>query len=176
MRLNLHLKNYWKKLLNETQILFFNSKVNQQRDLEGHQKINSIWVWEGPENTLTESPPKTSHFNYCFSQNPVTLGRSLASNCQTNENLESTSWDQQFNIKGQYLIQIESLKLALKNQSFEEWLQQLTLLEKNFFQPLLNAVHRGAIDSLKIHLMNGKYLKFSKYSLLKFWKINKPLS
>ncbi|HIE40585.1 MAG TPA: hypothetical protein EYP76_04050 [Thiomicrorhabdus sp.] len=43
--------NYWRKMINETQMLFFSHPVNEARREAGLPEINSIWLWgEGQLN------------------------------------------------------------------------------------------------------------------------------
>ncbi len=40
-------QSQWKQFLNEVQMLFHQSEVNQQRELRGELAVNSLWLWGG---------------------------------------------------------------------------------------------------------------------------------
>ncbi len=37
--------NYWRQLINETQMLFYTHPVNEHRRSQGLPEINSVWIW-----------------------------------------------------------------------------------------------------------------------------------
>jgi hypothetical protein len=66
-------EKFWKQFLNEVQMLFHMSDVNQQREKTGLMPINSLWLWGGGELPEIRNP-----FNqYVFANHSLVKGLSV---------------------------------------------------------------------------------------------------
>ena len=79
---------FWKKLLNETQMLFYSHPVNEQRRNNNQPEINSIWAWgEGKLDTNKITARKQATI---YSNNPYLQG--IAKQTQAKYNTEIDSY------------------------------------------------------------------------------------
>ena len=67
----------WARLLNEVQMLFHHSEVNQHREAAGIPTLNGLWLWGG--GRLLPPPPGQVGYARVFSSDP--LARGLARAC-----------------------------------------------------------------------------------------------
>ena len=66
----------WARLLNEVQMLFHHSEVNQRREAAGIPTLNGLWLWGGGWSL----PPPSGQVGYArvFSADPLARGLALA--------------------------------------------------------------------------------------------------
>jgi len=68
---------YWRKIINEIQMLLFASPVNRQRLEQGRVAANSLWLWgEGPLPAACELP-----WTLVYSNDPVIAGLARRAGC-----------------------------------------------------------------------------------------------
>ncbi|WP_319379689.1 hypothetical protein [Thiomicrorhabdus sp.] len=159
---------YWRQLMNETQMLFFDHPVNLQRRERGDPEINSVWVWG--EGVLSECAirlrPKTaisgSH-DYLHGLAVVTQAEWQA----TPDNLASC---RSFTNDG---IGHEMVHIPLQTSLLG--VQSLNDLEENWFLPLLNAIRQKKYDSVLIDLGAEKLIHVNPGHLRRFWRRKKRL-
>ena len=61
----------WARYLNEIQMLFHHSAVNQRREAAGIPTLNGLWLWGGGQRLPV---PATAPYNRVFSPDPLALG------------------------------------------------------------------------------------------------------
>lgn len=174
---------YWRQLLNETQMLFYTHPVNDARREKGWPEINSIWVWgEGKieaEKILIRSDASI-HSNNAYLQGMATLSQSQY--CGEPEShqawlnqIERFSAEQNNEIN-KHFICLNSISDNLHNLQLEEWVSLLQQLEQNWFAPLVQALKSGDIESLLLDLGQEYRVHLKPSHLKRFWRFKKPLS
>ncbi len=71
---------HWARFLNEVQMLFHHSEVNQRREAAGIPSLNGLWLWGG--GSLV-APPGQASYERVFSADPLALGLARASGIPT---------------------------------------------------------------------------------------------
>jgi len=72
--------HHWARFLNEVQMLFHHSEVNQRREAVGIPSLNGLWLWGG--GSLV-APPDQASYERVFSADPLALGLARAGGIPT---------------------------------------------------------------------------------------------
>ena len=135
----------WRKLQNEIQMLWHIHPVNQQRDDQGRNTINSVWLHSGSAELQT-------------------LQSKLGVRC-------FADLSKQANLTQSMVID-DCLEPAL-NSDWGIWLAQMNRLEHDWFTPALQALQSKQIKTLQLVLSDGQSLaQFScpAPQAWKFWR------
>ena len=160
----------WHALLNEVQMLFHDHPVNTGREQRGEPAINSLWFWGGgvlPDGVQsTVAQVITDH----------TLGMGLAAVADIpRRDLPADAGELlALAVPGVNLVASDALQWPAQYGDVEHWLQGLQLLEQDWFVPLLAALRRGELASLRIYPCNGRSYVTSRVQQRHFWKRNRP--
>lgn len=161
------------KILNEIQMLLHEHPMNLAREAQGELMVNSVWLWGGGK-----MPKQFScNFDCIWSNFPLTQALARMGNVPHHHlPLDINSWLRSIN-KGNHLIVIDVLQDKVLYKFFNEWYEQLNLLEQNLFIPLLNAIKKDQIKQFTISTFNQslvKHFQLTPRSLMKFWILKKP--
>jgi len=169
---------YWNRILNDIQMLLFDHPLNQQREQQGDISINSIWLWGGGDGALAASPVHPPAGLALYGEHWIT--RLLAAGSGTP--LSPTPADfadwLKHNTGGQHgLVWLDSLLAAAQYRDAWGWREAITLLEQNWFAPLLLALRRGQLSELNLVSCGeaGIHARLTRASLWKFWKTAQSL-
>jgi hypothetical protein len=151
-------------LQNEVQMLWFAHPLNEGREMQGRQTVNSLWLWGGAV-ALPPTPGQREVFNlpdgfaglsqYAKAAH-VGVGMSEVIGARP----------------GHGLLTLSQLIQPALTGEWSDWLQQLQALESACFAPLLQAMQQSRLDSLSLVVTdNGHTLELSttRLSLKKFW-------
>jgi len=174
--------DYWRKMINETQMLFYSHPVNEARRSQQLPEINSIWAWgEGQLNLSLiverQNAMVWSDFLYLQGLTKLTKSKLAASP------VSHTAWQQVFSEQissddteiGHHLIHLDPIVNALDNMQESEWISALQLLESDWFESLVQAVKNREITSLLLDFGNGCRYHLEPSHLNRFWRLNKSL-
>ncbi|MFA9275479.1 MAG: hypothetical protein ACEQSE_11460 [Candidatus Aquirickettsiella gammari] len=119
----------WRKLQNEIQMLWHIHPVNQTRDEQGRNTINSVWLHSGSaEIHAINYERNVPHFNAIKNQNNPAN------------------------------ILIEDILEPALNSDWGNWLAHMNQLEQDWFAPALAALQNRQIKSLKLVFSDGQRL------------------
>ncbi len=168
---------YWRQLINETQMLFYTHPVNEARREKGWPEINSVWVWgEGllkPENiTQRKDAVIWSENTYLQGLAKQTMAESQRSPSNYAEWYGSQTVMTDHN---KHLIMLDDFFTGLENLQLEEWIELLKQLEENWFMPILEALKDKQINSLLIDLGCDYRCHIKPADLRRFWRFRKGL-
>ncbi len=177
--------NYWRKMINETQMLFFSHPVNEARREAGLPEINSIWLWgEGQLNqdAIVARPEAVVWSSNVYLQGLATLAHSAVA---TPPDTYSDWQAQTERLKAErkeggeeishHMIQLDALSNSLDAMQQSDWLNALQSLEKEWFEPLLCALKNKEIDSLLLELGGEFRYHITTRCLNRFWRFNSSL-
>lgn len=155
--------NYWRKLMNEAQMLFYSHPVNERRRNQGLPEVNSVWFWgEGvlPANQLVMRAQAM-----IWSDDLYLRGLSKLSGSQCGTSVASFSeWRalvaSSDNAKGieHHVIKVDALASQLDSCTLDQWVERVQSLEHDWLQPLYEQVRKGSIDSLLLDF--GGYYRY----------------
>jgi len=136
----------WRKLQNEIQMAWFSHSINQAREDQGLNPINSLWISGGGTQPLPQQP-KTAH-------NP-----DVRAFIEQNDASES-------------MIVFDALIGAAINSDWGFWLENMHMLEENCFTPLLSALQQNRLQQLNLICTDATrayQFTLTPWSLRKFW-------
>ncbi|WFE68527.1 hypothetical protein P8S54_10005 [Thiomicrospira sp. R3] len=166
-----HASGYWRKLMNEAQMLFFNHPVNQARRDRGQAEINSIWLWG--EGKLEDQQIKARPDAKIWGQGSYLQGLASLTQAQCeNQPPHYQAWLENANKTPNLLNHL--IVLDADSQSLAD--NTLQSLERDWFQGLLKGLQQGEIHSLYIDLgFDQGFLLEPKY-LKRVWRWRHPLA
>lgn len=156
----------WHRTLNEMQMLFHASPVNQARQERGEILINGVWLW-GVGELPTMKVDKL--WSAVSSDLPLVQGLAYKSEVHahmlpnnTVEYLDNMS-------KGAQLVVHAPCEQTLTETSVKQF-------EQNWFMPLLSALKRREIVSVFLQFADGKEWRINQRSLYRFWRSRRIVS
>lgn len=170
---------YWRQLINETQMLFYTHPCNEARREKGWPEINSVWVWgEGkikPEKILrrTDAAIWSNHV-YLRGMANLTGAQSKPSPkdyqawLQYQKSISSSEITKHF-------IYLDDVVESLDQLQLSEWIDLLESLESDWFAPLLGDLKQGGIDSLLLDLGQETRTHLKPQHLKRFWRFKKKI-
>ncbi len=154
----------WRKLQNEVQMLWFAHPLNERRQMQGRQAVNSLWLWGGSP-AAASSAGQREVFNLPDGFNG--LGQ-YAKAARTNAGAADVIAAKPE--KG--LLTLDPLIQPALTGEWSSWLEQLKAMESAWFAPLLQAMQQGRLDSLSLVITDSSHvleLSTSRFALKKFW-------
>jgi len=152
---------WWRKNLNEAQMLFFQHEVSLKRESAGKLAINGLWLWDLSSrlNGLKILSPTQL---FCDNAVATALGRQIGVDIQSIDDLNE--------IDSIALVVLDYLYDPVCYGDMDAWLTDLTQFCKTDFQRFMTLLSSKNIDELSIYPCNGKVFNINKARLLKFWK------
>lgn len=132
----------WRKLQNEIQMLWHIHPVNQQRDEQGRNTINSVWLHSGSA--------ERHHLD-----------------CELNI-ANFAELMQKKNKKNS--VYVENLLEPALNSDWGTWLLQINQLEQNWFAPALQALQAKQLKTVRLVLSDGLCLAELSCTAPQSWK------
>jgi len=162
----------WRSLQNETQMLFFGHPVNEARETSGKPAVSGVWFWGG--GVLPELRKPSYDHIVADSALPSLLAK------KSGIDLLPLSWQSVQSSQGNVLVVIESCSDLARDLDLRAWARELERLDREWFLPLSQALAKGAIQSLSIHVPGDECTRSfhitRRSQLLRFWRAAKPLS
>ncbi|WP_321323274.1 hypothetical protein [Thiomicrorhabdus sp.] len=173
---------YWRQLLNETQMLFYTHPVNEARREQGLPEINSVWVWG--EGKIDFSKLNIRQDAAIWSDEPYLQGMAKLTQAQAMGFVPNyQAWLNQLEPledKAQsitkHLVHLDQVAENLEYLQMSEWIELLEQLETQWFAPLVQALKEGSIDSLLLDLGQESRVHLKPSHLKRFWRFKKKLS
>jgi hypothetical protein len=166
--------NYWRQLINETQMLFYTHPVNEQRRDNGLPEINSIWPWGEGNLSAAQITPRSNAT--IFTDCEYLQGLALATGAQRFPQVNSYQEWQTKTKNGNNFIYLDSLAEQIPQMQATEWLQAVQKFEEEWMKPVLSALNNKQLDSVFLDLGANKQFYLTAKSLKRFWRWNKKLT
>ncbi len=169
---------YWRQMMNETQMLFYTHPVNEARRNKGWPEINSIWPWgEGQidfdQISMRADAAIWSGHAYLQGLAKLTSAHHLDSPQCYSHFIEQLNTVPE-NVDN-HLVLLDEIHEHLDSLEMGQWLQILETLEKNWFEPILSAMQKGQIDSLLLDLGGCWRYHLKPQHLKRFWRFKKSI-
>jgi len=159
---------YWRRLMNEAQMLFHEHKVNQQRRAEGRLEINSVWIWgEGKLNLDAIQPRKEAHI---WSEHPYLKGLAkLTQAYQSPQVTDYKHWQNQVDClhSRHHLLQVSPPVISNATE-YLEW------LEDCWFSPIAAGLAANQLHSVYIDFDYNLGWLLEPSFLKRFWRRSIP--
>ncbi len=178
--------SYWRKLLNEVQMLFFTHPVNKNRRELGQPEINSVWIWGEGKIPEAGSKERTNASIYSDNHYLAGIAKLTHSTCFL-EPKNHQGWSSSHQLDSEEkisngqdslhdLICLSNLSKSLPNLTEQEWLDTLVEIDKAWFKPLFEDLKLGNITSLLIDVGLPCRYHLTPKNLRRFWRLNKPMN
>jgi hypothetical protein len=166
---------FWRRMLNEAQMLLHDHPVNEAREARGELPINSLWLWgEG----RAPAPP-VKPFQRVRTRDPLAAGLAQSSGAMLHPLPDDAArWLGQAQPEGVELVLLDSLTAPATYGDLHAWESRLTALETEWFAPALAALSAGRLGMLSLHVMGpggGFEAETARNDLRHFWKRRRPL-
>lgn len=155
----------WRKILNETQMLFHAHAVNQQREDAGQRAINSLWLWG-------EGGRELAGVDYSA---PIYADEIVARGVASLVNAPCKSVHDWLQAPDAGLLVLDDLITAASYGDAESWLSAFENICQNVLPIVFNAVRTGRIKQVALYPADGRCFTFNSSDLNKFWRLRKPL-
>jgi hypothetical protein len=151
-------------LQNEVQMLWFAHPLNEGREMQGRQTVNSLWLWGGAV-AQPSAPSQREVFN--LPDGFAGLGQ-YAKTAHAGVGVSEVIATR----PEHGLLTLSQLIQPALTGEWSDWLQQLQALESACFAPLLQAMQQRRLDSLSLVVTDSGHtleLSTTRLSLKKFW-------
>jgi hypothetical protein len=162
---------YWRRIMNEIQMVLHTSEVNRERQAAGQLPVSSLWFWGGGKMPTTHGHSRWSEL---WSIEPVSLGLAqLAGTPRQTMPDNAQAWLRQATAGGEHLLLFPALREAEESEAWQEAVQHL---QQVWIVPLLEALRRHQLTDLTLHPCNGHVFQISPGGLWRWWRRRRPLS
>jgi len=168
----------FRKLQNEVQVTWYTDPVNLAREARGQAPINSIWPWGGASIATEEAGRLIAGARGKALNKPALLTHAVPGWLDA---LATVRADTPAALLAAIdTAQAEQLLLVAGNAAspaiaadWDGWLRAMQALEAGLFAPLLEALHKGRVKSLRLVLSHRDgHMEFVTTSMAqrKFWR------
>jgi hypothetical protein len=173
---NVHLPSgesaqFWKSLLNETQMLLHGAEPNRARESRGALPVNSLWFYGAGLLPHFEARP----WDRVWAQDALADGLALLAGVEVRSVPDKLGSFLAYDPQGTQLICLDFLA---ENSSYDEltmWQQELQRLENDWFAPLTEALRQGTIAQCVLWDCCGQAFILRGSDRWKFWRKRRPL-
>ena len=166
----------WHTVLNEIQMLFHASPVNQARQMRGAASINSVWLWGGGYLPQAIS---TTAWSAIWSNEPMANGLARLAgilHASVPESLGawlSVSASPRTRSKGATSAHLIVLDDGYRDALYGDvsaWGAVMERMATQWFTPLVDALKQRQLDSVSISAADGRIFRITPSLLRRFWK------
>jgi hypothetical protein len=161
----------WRKAVNEIQMLLHEHPRNSAREAGGGLPVNSVWLWGAGRERRLATP-----YGAAWADHPLVAGLGAASGIAARP-LPASGALLDPRGSGTQLVALALLP-ATAYGDLRRWREALTTLERDWFNPLLDALKRGAIEALALHGLGPDFSYVSEIrpgDLWRFWRARRSL-
>lgn len=157
---------YWRKILNEIQMLLSANEVNREREASGDPPINSLWLWGGGKLPVAT---QTSWTTVCGDDDLLqALAVNAGISCESCL-ADASSW---YDLAGagEHLVKLDSAWISHQDRDVEAWKRAMIELEANWFSPLLKMAQATRLTNLKLYLDTSSCYHLTPALARHWWK------
>jgi len=155
---------WWRKILNETQMLFFQHKVNQQRDENRQLGINGLWIWD--ESFSSNELPR--EYSIVYSDDAFACALANKSGVKV-----KSAFDEK--LQERSILVIEEVYEAVCYGDVDAWLKALREFCQAHLLEIQGLLNSKKISGVNIYSCDGRVFYIDRWQLLKIWKWVKTL-
>lgn len=144
-------KGPWlRTLLTELQMLLHQHPVNQQREAQGGEAINGIWLWGEGEDRAAEP---CVHWTGAYGDEALLGG--LVQSTQGRLRPLPAQADELVRLEGHWLLLLMDAWYPARYGDLQVWQQVLTQCDARWFGPLADALQAGALSRITLLPLHG---------------------
>ncbi len=169
---------YWRKAVNEVQMLLHEHPCNAAREARGELPINSVWFWgAGRAAQLAAGAP----YAVIWCRHPLARGLAAAAGTEARplpESVEPVLQALRAAPREQVHLVVLETPPAAAYGDITAWRESVLALERRWFAPLVAAVQDGALDAVTLDGLGpdfGYTAGLVRQDRMKFWRWRRPL-
>ena len=162
---------YWRRVLNEIQMLLHAHPVNAEREARSQPALNSVWLWGGGRKPQTGSAPFTAVWSNDALANALAAASALP--CASVPAEAQTA----FAAGGHPLVVLTAARDAGNDPA--AWHDSIEQLERDWFAPVYAALRGRRIEQLNIIAISadgGRLWSITSGNTWRWWRRPRPLS
>lgn len=156
----------WMRWLNEAQMLFHHSDVNQRRERAGRPTVSGIWPWGG--GLLPASMP-ASRYDSVLACAPLAVGLARAVGVAAHPIPETPDAMPAVEQGGRMLLYWDALWPAVLDGDGAAWIRELSRFEQ-WLGMLTGWLHHGELGELSMFPCDETRLRATRGVLRRFWR------
>jgi len=159
----------WHRALTEIQMLLHEHPANRDREARGAPPVNSLWFWGGGQY----SSPKPAIESALIVSPGLALDLFHACGLKPEASPEDAGgWTPSAD---ETLIWLDSLDTPMMDGGTAGWAAALAKLEADWCAPLVQKVHQGRIDKLRLLAFGRELMQITEYRKPSLWqRIRQP--
>ncbi|SMB26824.1 conserved protein of unknown function [Sterolibacterium denitrificans] len=162
----------WRRLLNHVQMLLHALPCNAQRSARNLPPLNSLWLWGA--GRLPASNPTALDCTAAHGDHPLLAGLARWGGIPHQANLPtSPAALLATGNGGKHLLLLDHLHAAARRYDMLQWRDTLQTLERDWLQPLQQAVADGRLQQLRISALGDEArldIRLTHHSRWQFWR------
>ena len=155
---------WWRKILNETQMLFFQHNVNQQRDENRQLGINGLWIWDESFSASDLS----KEYNTVYSDDAFACALASKSGVKVKNTFDTKPQEH-------CVLVLEEVYEAVCYGDVDAWLRALRGFCQAHLLEIQSLMNSNKISGVNIYPCDGRVFYIDRWQLLKLWKWVKTL-
>ncbi len=160
---------YWRKIINEIEMLLFASNVNVEREQQSKATVTSLWLWAGGSKPKIINKSPQCDLISADENSLAALSGYLTIPFKTANDV--------FAINAQHeIIVILALQALWRQRDLFSWIEALKILEKELFEPIVNCLRKGELDVLSLYEDKKNKVSCTRRNIKSWWKPVKPLT
>jgi len=161
---------WWRKVVNEAQMLFFQHEVNQLRENQGILAINGLWLWD---KSFNQHAHIVGLSDKLYSNDAFAI--SLANSISKSREIEIGSIDKIEEINSDTVLVLDQLYETVCYGDVGAWLKDLKKFCESDFKRVVKLLMSRKVDVINLYPCNGQVFKINRFNLFKIWRQNKTL-
>jgi hypothetical protein len=160
--------SFWKRFMNEAQMLLHMSEVNEQREARGHLPVNSLWLWG--EGRLPVAATTEPRFDRILANNVSARGLAKLHGVPCEAVPSDMAALTALLAQSEHVcLVLDDLFGSISYADIALWQEKLIALDESWLQPLIQHAIRNTI-SLQLYPCNGSAYRLSANNRFRFWK------
>lgn len=163
---------YWRRLLNELQMLYHGADMNRRRNEEGKLAINSLWLYGAGTVPVLEKHTWTA----AWASDALVTGMSRLADVELHavpQNLEELLSSCS---GGAHLICLDDASVSSSYDNLVAWQQGVQFLDRDWFAPLAKALKARDVEMVILYDCAGQRFQLRRNDRWRFWRNSRPLN
>lgn len=161
---------FWKKFMNEVQMLLHSSAVNEQREQADKLPVNGAWLWGGGALPLNAEADKNNQQSMeIFSRHAMVRGLSVLNGWQCHSVTHAEDFMAGFPATSNSLLVLDDLFEMTSYGDVMAWQSSLDKLYSQWLEPVLNWAMKKKIK-VNLYPCNGVCYQISPYNKFRFFR------
>ncbi|MGB5831241.1 MAG: phosphoglycerate mutase [Thiohalocapsa sp.] len=157
----------WASLVNEAQMLLFQTPVNQRREAAGRPAVSGLWTWGGG---VWQAPRLASRLDLIQAKSP--LARGLAAAAGITVKPSDAPWPR--GAKAVLAIR-EDLQDAVLDADDRAWAAAAASIDHQL-APVLEALRSRRLCRIVVDACDGRCWAITRSDLRRFWRRTRPIA